>query len=473
MEKRKQQSVTFSKTFQVFTKSQHASYLVAEIIAKNSKPHTEAEKVIFPACSAIVKTMFGPEAEEKIRQIPLSNDTIRRRICDMSTDIQDTVISSVKQSKMFTMQVDESTDISGKAQLIAFIRFVSDGKISDQFFCCKELKERMTGQDIFDTLSKYLEKNKLTWKKCVGLCTDGAPSMIGSIKGFVSLVKKVNSKIITTHCFLHCEVLIGKILNSDLTQVLKEVIQMVNYIKARPLKSRLFTKLCKEMEANYENLLLHTEARWLSRGKALSRVYELKEEMLAFFNLERQGEFCNLLCDDSWKSKLAYLVDIFDHLNKTNSNMQGKNENLLSSADKMRALQEKLKVWSLRIQEGNSDMFFHFSKTNNKEMVLSVIKHLKSLQDKIEKYFPTVSTENYKWVRNPFLPLDTHCILNLKEEDLLTYVTTVTLSCCTGRCLWMNFGLKFKMNTLTLEKRHRLFYFNFPQRTYAKPHFPF
>ena len=66
----------------------------------------------------------------------------------------------------------------------------------------------------------------------MGLCTDGAPSMIGSIKGFVSLVEKVKSEIITTHCFLHREVLIGKKLNSDLTQVLKEVIEMVNYIKA-------------------------------------------------------------------------------------------------------------------------------------------------------------------------------------------------------------------------------------------------
>ena len=52
-------------------------------------------------------------------------------------------------------------------------------------------------------------------------------------------------------------------------------------------------------------------------------------------------------------------------------------------------------------------------------MVSSVIKHLKFLQDKIEKYFPTVSSENYKWVRNPFLPQDTHCILNLKEEEEL------------------------------------------------------
>ena len=53
--------------------------------------------------------------------------------------------------------------------------------------------------------------------------------------------------------------------------------------------------------------------------------------------------------------------------------MQGKNENLLPSADKMRALQENLKVWSLRIQKGNSDTFFHFSKANNKEMVSSVV----------------------------------------------------------------------------------------------------
>ena len=76
--------------------------------------------------------------------------------------------------------------------------------------------------------------------------------------------------------------------------------------------------------------------------------------------------------------------------------MHGKNENLLSSADKVRAVQKKLKVWSFRIQEGNSDMFFHFSETNTKEMVSSVIKHLKSLHNKIEKYFPTVPTESYK-----------------------------------------------------------------------------
>ena len=65
LEERKQQSVTFTKTFQESTKSQHASYLVVEIIAKNSKFHTEAEKVIFPACCAIVKQCLSPKLRKK------------------------------------------------------------------------------------------------------------------------------------------------------------------------------------------------------------------------------------------------------------------------------------------------------------------------------------------------------------------------------------------------------------------------
>ena len=79
----------------------------------------------------------------------------------------------------------------------------------------------------------------------------------------------------------------------------------------------------------------------MSRGKALSRVYELKDEMLSFFSLEMQQEFCELLCDYNWVSKLRYLVDIFDHLDNVNSKMQDKNKPFLTSTDKMKALREK------------------------------------------------------------------------------------------------------------------------------------
>ena len=68
--------------------------------------------------------------------------------------------------------------------------------------------------------------------------------MIGSIKEFVSLARRENPNIVTTHCFLHREVLVGKTLGSELKAVLDVVVKMVNYIKNKPFKSRLFAKLC-------------------------------------------------------------------------------------------------------------------------------------------------------------------------------------------------------------------------------------
>ena len=50
----------------------------------------------------------------------------------------------------------------------------------------------------------------------------------------------------------------------DLGRVINEVILMVNYIKSKPLKSRLFHQIYEEMGAHFKTLLLHTQVRWVS-----------------------------------------------------------------------------------------------------------------------------------------------------------------------------------------------------------------
>ena len=158
--------------------------------------------------------------------------------------------------------------------------------------------------------------------------------MVGSIKGFASLVQKENLEVIRTHCFLHREVLVSKTSQDDLKEVLQQVIEIVNYIKSRPLKSRVFEALCKDMDSSHVRLVMHTEVRWLSKGQVLARVNDLHKELIAFFYGEKIERFCNYLKCDFWMSRMEYLTDIFCHLNTVNSNMQGRNENILTSTDK-------------------------------------------------------------------------------------------------------------------------------------------
>ena len=149
----------------------------------------------------------------------------------------------------------------------------------------------------------------------------------------------------------------AKTLGEKLREVLDQVVQMVNFIKTRPVKSRLFEQLCIDMDSQHRRLLLHSEVRWLSRGKVLTRVHELRQELLAFFEEMKPLHFCDLLRCEFWIARLQYLADIFQQLNILNTSMQGKEENILTSTDKMKVFQRKLQIWKRKAVEGNLEMF--------------------------------------------------------------------------------------------------------------------
>jgi len=100
--------------------------------------------------------------------------------------------------------------------------------------------------------------------------------MPGRFKGFLTLAKNKNSNLITIHYFLHRESLMIKSSNGEeSSDVLRTVIEMINYIKKRPVKCRIFEELCNNIRIAYTTLFFHTEIRWLSRGKIFNRVLEL------------------------------------------------------------------------------------------------------------------------------------------------------------------------------------------------------
>ncbi|XP_078503253.1 zinc finger BED domain-containing protein 5-like [Lissotriton helveticus] len=413
----RKQSASFTKRMKTSEKAQKASYLVAQTIAKNKEPHTVAETTIKQSCCAIVRAMFGPEFEMEVNKIPLTDNTIGRCIQDMSANIKLQMKDIFQDDMIFTLQLDESKDVSGLAQLLVFIRFIHTDRIIEQFLCCLELPLRTRGGDIFKTLDCFMKENNLRWLNCVGVCTEGAPQC--SIKGFIALAKKENENIIFTHSVIHREVLVAQTIGNELTTVMEEVIQMVNYIKRRPLHSRIFPNICEQMGAGFKKLLLHTDDRWLSRGSVLCRVYELREMMLNFFVKNQQQKYCDLIQNKLWCAKLAYLADIFEHLNNINTSMQGKGENILTAVDKMSALRDKIKIWQRKVNEGNFEMFPKTDECQLKDTVSSlIVDHLPVLARQVYDYFPNLEIQDYDWIRNPFLSTATGNFTLTEEEEL-------------------------------------------------------
>jgi hypothetical protein len=60
------------------------------------------------------------------------------------------------------------------------------------------------------------------------------------------------------------------------------------------------------MGAEHTTLLLNTEIRWLSRGKALRRLVELQDQLLLLFEDEKP-EYSKHFEDTFWCAKLASL----------------------------------------------------------------------------------------------------------------------------------------------------------------------
>ena len=115
----KKQKRRMKSSFTVSEKALAASYPVAKLIAQQKKPHTIGEKLLQPACLEIVRLMLGKEEVEEIRKASLSAETIERQIDDMSSDILETLINKLKTSGYFSFQIDETTDITRKAQLLS------------------------------------------------------------------------------------------------------------------------------------------------------------------------------------------------------------------------------------------------------------------------------------------------------------------------------------------------------------------
>lgn len=428
-----------------------AAYKISLNIAKRGKPHTLAEEIILPAIKDVIENVMKKDSLNVLKSLPLSAQSVKRHIDEMAEEIENIVVSELKNCK-FSIQLDESV-FGISAILMVYVRYFSKikGQVIDEFLFAKYLETDGKGVTIFRCLEEYLHKHNIPFENIIAVATDGAPAMVGRYRGFATILKEKVPGIRTIHCVIHRNNLVAKYLSPELHKALQFCIESINQIKAQPLKSRLFSKLCEENDEVFNQLLLHTEVRWLSKGVCLQRLVDLFDSTTEFLS-----EINPVLSDKlkNNKNHIFYLADLFGKFNNVQTKLQGKDVTIIQARTILLGFQVKLNLFKSFLLRKNFEYFSNLRQLEIKEEDLEIYaNHLQNLSDDFKLRFADLeSIDIPEWVIAPFSAQIENVDINLQYElaELLSDLEAKTLfKVLTTSKFWTNINIMQNIQSFT------------------------
>ena len=79
----------------------------------------------------------------------------------MSCNIKAQLIAAIKESGQFSLQLDESTDLSDDAQLMTYVWYQGEEDMEEESLFCRPLQTTTTGEDIFMTVDLFFREEGL------------------------------------------------------------------------------------------------------------------------------------------------------------------------------------------------------------------------------------------------------------------------------------------------------------------------
>ena len=232
-------------TFAKSTNSRcEASYRMAYHLGLAGKPYSDGELV--KRCLIDVVKCIHSWKKADSSSIALSCVTIQRRQDDAAQQLKLSLQAKInKKESLFSLAVDESTDINSSAQLLIFVRCLSSSfELCEDFLSMETLATRPLGEDIFIAVKNASIRSGLDLQYLRGICTDGAPAMTGNQQGFVTRFSDYvsneydNKELINFHWNIHQEALCAK--SIALNTILKNVNGIILFIRASALHHRQF-----------------------------------------------------------------------------------------------------------------------------------------------------------------------------------------------------------------------------------------
>ncbi|GBP32892.1 Zinc finger BED domain-containing protein 5 [Eumeta japonica] len=180
-------------------KATEASYLVSYRIEQAGEAHSIAENLIKPCVLDITKCMLDEKSAKHLSTVPLSNDTVSRRIHDLVSYVKQKLVTRLQKTR-FALQMDESTDVASLAILLVIVRYACESTFEEDMLMGSPLPTNTIGEEIFNKINIFFEENDVSWNDCIDICTDGVKAMTGKTAEAVSQLLILKSYFSCPYC---------------------------------------------------------------------------------------------------------------------------------------------------------------------------------------------------------------------------------------------------------------------------------
>ena len=179
------------------------------------------------------------------------------------------IAKNIQNAVIYTIMVDESTDVWNKEQLAFCIRWVDDELVVHEAFIGMHPMQGTGADQIVFIIKDILLRMNLRLEDARGQCYDGAAAMAGAKIGVAAQIKAINGKCLYTHCYGHAlNLAVGDSIKS--VECLKRVFEIVReickLIKKSPKRNTKLDDMRRQSKNDSKGIHALCPTRWTVRG---------------------------------------------------------------------------------------------------------------------------------------------------------------------------------------------------------------
>ncbi|KAJ8023368.1 SCAN domain-containing protein 3 [Holothuria leucospilota] len=262
-------------------KAATAELMLTGFMAEHSLPFSIADHLTEVCKSSFPDSQIAKDMKlKKTKASYLMQDGIARH--------ERLTIQQICRTQMFSIIIDESTDVSVSQVLAVMVRYfdADKGSVADVLLDATEVNDA-SAAGLYKAVKTLLEENEIPMSNIIGFAADNCSTMMGKHSGFQALLKKEVPHAFIIGCVCHSFALCAHHASLNLPSWLEGFLKDVcNYFARSSKRQNDFRAIQDMLDQENHKMLKLSQTRWLSRGMVIDRILEQWDSLLVFFRAE-------------------------------------------------------------------------------------------------------------------------------------------------------------------------------------------